>query len=56
MSAVYAWMPAALWAAVIFFLSSLSHPPGSRLLDLIPAGDKLGHLLLYGVLGAGRAA
>ena len=53
--ALLVWGPAALWAGVIFLLSSTSHPPGSDLLFLIPAGDKLGHLLLYGVLGAALA-
>jgi VanZ family protein len=50
--AVLAWGPAVLWAAVLFFLSGQSDPPGSGLLDLIPAGDKLAHFLLYSVLGA----
>jgi VanZ family protein len=50
--AVLAWGPAVLWAAVLFLLSAQSDPPGSSLLDLIPAGDKLAHFLLYAVLGA----
>jgi VanZ family protein len=45
-----AWLPAVLWAAVIFGLSSIS---GARLpaIDL-PQVDKLAHLLVYAVLGA----
>jgi VanZ family protein len=49
--AVLAWGPAVLWAAVLFFLSAQPDPPGAHLFDWIPAGDKLGHFLLYGVLG-----
>jgi VanZ family protein len=45
-----AWVPAVLWAAVIFGLSSIS---GAQLpaVDL-PAADKLAHLVVYAVLGA----
>ena len=49
---VLAWGPAAFWAGVIFYLSSLSHPPGASFFEQLPAGDKLGHLILYGILGA----
>src|SRR5438270_3789909 len=44
-----AWLPVVLWAGVIFALSSI---PGTRLpaIDL-PQSDKIGHALLYGVLG-----
>ncbi len=50
--AVLAWGPAVFWAAVLFFLSSLPDLPGGGLTDWVPAGDKLGHFVLYGVLGA----
>ncbi|MFQ5740221.1 MAG: VanZ family protein [Acidobacteriota bacterium] len=41
------WIPALLWAALIFSLSQLSAPPGSEL-----APDYVGHAILYGVLAA----
>ena len=47
-----AWGPAALWAAVLFGLSSLSSIPGS---NLFPHEDKVGHFFLYGVMGAALA-
>jgi VanZ family protein len=50
--AAIAWGPAVLWAAVLFFLSSLPDPSGAGLLDTVPAGDKLAHFILYAVLGA----
>jgi len=43
------WGPAALWAAVLFFMSTLSDVPGDA---WFPLADKVGHLGLYGVLGA----
>ena len=49
---VLAWGPAVLWAAVLFFSSSRSDVPGASLFDWVPAGDKLVHLIAYGVLGA----
>ena len=50
--AAVAWGPAALWAAVLFFLSAQPDPPGAGVFDWVPAGDKLAHFLLYAVLGA----
>jgi hypothetical protein len=45
-----AWLPAVLWAGVIFGLSAI---PGTRLPSLdFPQSDKVVHALLYGVLGA----
>jgi VanZ family protein len=45
-----AWLPVALWALVIFGLSSI---PGTRLPPVhLPQADKLAHLLVYAVLGA----
>jgi VanZ family protein len=44
-----AWVPAAAWAGLLFFLSSLPDVPGPR---GIPYGDKVGHFVLYAVLGA----
>jgi VanZ family protein len=42
------WLPALLWAAVIFLLSAIPAPPeiGPRL----PFKDKVGHVALYAVL------
>ncbi len=37
------------WALLLFVLSALPDVPGP---SRIPYGDKLGHFLLYGVLGA----
>lgn len=45
---VMAWGPAAVWAAVLFFLGAL---PDVSVGDL-PVGDKVAHLVLYTVLGA----
>jgi VanZ family protein len=45
-----AWLPAVLWAGVIFGLSSI---PGTQLPPVdLPQADKLAHLLVYSVLGA----
>ena len=49
---VLAWGPAVLWAAVLFLSSSRSDLPGASLFDWVPAGDKLVHLVVYGILGA----
>jgi VanZ family protein len=49
---VITWGPAAIWAAVLFLLSSVSDSPG---VDWLPIGDKIGHLVLYGVMGAALA-
>lgn len=46
------WGPAALWATVLFFLSSLPLGPGP---GWLPFADKLAHLVLYGVLGGALA-
>ena len=45
----FRWLPALLWAGVIFWLSSLSHPPtpGPEFLYK----DKIAHWMLYCVLG-----
>ena len=41
------WIPALLWAAVVFTLTSIPNPnlPG------VPGGDKVAHTMMYGVLG-----
>lgn len=44
-----AWGPAAVWAAVLFYLSS---QPGAQLPTLFGFNDKVGHFLLYATLGA----
>jgi VanZ family protein len=41
------WVPVVVYCAGIFYLSSLTMPPGP--MDIIP--DKLGHILLYAGLG-----
>jgi VanZ family protein len=46
-----AWGPAAVWAAVLFFLSAVPDVPASAL----PVNDKVAHLGLYTVLGAALA-
>jgi VanZ family protein len=48
--AAWAWLPAVLWAATIFILSSL---PGSAFPRTdVPSADKLVHLGLYAMMGA----
>ncbi len=46
------WAPLALYAGIIFYLSSLSHPE-DELPELLikQVGDKVLHLVEYGVLG-----
>ncbi|MBW3534715.1 MAG: VanZ family protein [Gemmatimonadetes bacterium] len=46
------WGPAALWATVLFLLSSVPDVPGPGWLVSLPAADKVAHAVLYGVLGA----
>lgn len=46
------WGPAALWAAVLFFLSSIPDTGG---LSWIPVSDKVAHIALYAVLGGALA-
>lgn len=47
------WLLAALWAALIFWLSSSPDAQGSvDFLDLVPYGDKLAHAVAFGTLGA----
>lgn len=48
---IMAWGPAAVWAAVLFFLGSLPGGAGAS----FPGSDKLGHLAIYAVLGAALA-
>lgn len=43
-----AWLPALVWAGVIFFLSSRAVLPGPR----FPGFDKLAHAGAYAMLGA----
>lgn len=48
------WLPAAAWLAVILTLTSIPNPDVPR---VVPGGDKVVHLIMYGVLGllVGRA-
>jgi len=52
MRGILTWGPAAIWAAVLFFLSGSSDTPDT---SWLPFGDKLGHMVLYAVLGAALA-
>lgn len=47
------WFPAAAWLAVILTLTSIPNPDTPT----VSGGDKVAHLIMYGVLGAlvGRA-
>ena len=49
--ALIAWGPAAVWAVVLFLLSEME-PSG---VELAVGLDKLGHLVLYAVLGLALA-
>jgi len=51
-AAILSWTPAALWAAFIVFLSSRSELP---VRSAFPGMDKVGHFLLFAVLGAALA-
>ena len=42
------WIPAGLWAALLFFLSAQSSLPGET---LFPFGDKVAHFCMFAVLG-----
>jgi len=52
MHAALAWVPAALWAAVLFVLSAQRQLPGA---GFLPINDKVAHFLAYVVLGAALA-
>jgi VanZ family protein len=43
------WLPAVLWATVIFLLSSMSYPPTPG--PDFPWKDKVGHWMIYCTLG-----
>lgn len=43
------WLPAVAWAALIFWLSARSHLPDIG--PQFPLKDKVGHWMLFGVLG-----
>ena len=42
------WLPAILWAALVFTLTSIPDPS----LPDVPGGDKVAHTIMYGVLAA----
>ncbi|HEU4629416.1 MAG TPA: VanZ family protein [Gemmatimonadaceae bacterium] len=42
------WIPALVWAAIVFTLTSIPNP---RVPD-VPGGDKVAHAMMYGVLAA----
>lgn len=46
---VVAWGPAILWAAVLFYLSSMTFDDGPPLVNI---NDKVAHGILFGILGA----
>lgn len=48
LSRLSSWLPPTAWAAVLFFLSSLSFPPRA---PTYTNEDKVIHLLLYATLG-----
>jgi VanZ family protein len=50
--AVVSWLPAALWAALIFLLSAQSEPPDPAGLAGTPGWSQAAHFGLYLVLGA----
>jgi VanZ family protein len=45
------WVPLALYAGLIWYMSSRSTAPGSSFFTF-PFGDKVGHALMFGVLAA----
>ena len=46
------WGPATLWAGVLFFLSAQSNLPGA---GAFPFSDKVGHFILFSILGVAFA-
>jgi VanZ family protein len=46
---IVAWLPALLWASLIFFLSAQPVLPKTG--PSIPHADKLAHLVMYAILG-----
>jgi VanZ family protein len=46
---VVSWVPAGVWAGVLFTLSHQSNPPGA---SLFPHSDKVAHFGMFGILGA----
>ncbi|OGF44393.1 MAG: hypothetical protein A2231_04950 [Candidatus Firestonebacteria bacterium RIFOXYA2_FULL_40_8] len=46
------WLPAGIFAVCVFYLSSISNPPGVRLLQFIPNSDKLAHMTEYFILSS----
>ena len=42
------WLPALLWLAVVFTLTSIPNPGTPD----VPGGDKAAHAIMYGVFGA----
>ena len=45
------WLPALLWLAVVFTLTSIPNPHVPH----VPGGDKAAHVIMYGVFGAAVA-
>lgn len=44
------WLPAILFASLIFYISGRSNPPGAELFSFLPASDKLAHMAEYFIL------
>ncbi len=41
------WLPAVIWAVIIFSMSEDPDPAAARLLNFLPNADKIGHMAEY---------
>lgn len=44
------WLPAVLFASLIFYMSEQQNPPGASLFEFLPNADKLAHMAEYFIL------
>ena len=44
------WLPAALFAGLIFYMSGKQDPPGISMFDFLPNADKMAHMAEYFIL------